>query len=255
MTIPQLPAGECALSLEYPAWPVLAFKVRITENEEATETVRLPHGRLIVESTPPGATILLGKRTLGQTPLTLDPIPAGAKKLTLQGKGFPPLEITVTVEDRGEAKVTPELGTGFSLLDPTALLRAIWVPDNPDKLSPHFDEIGSYAPQNGIVKNLNRKRLHENWLHKGYRYAGIIKAYDPKQGQVELVEEKNDLSKFRVLAKLSANAVNDKELEARLVKGASLAFFGTLSAVEEARWPARLISFEFASVEALQAGP
>ena len=60
LVIPQLPPGECQLSLAYPSWPVMSVKTTITENVESTETVRLPHGKLTVESTPLGATVLLG---------------------------------------------------------------------------------------------------------------------------------------------------------------------------------------------------
>ncbi|HEX2860480.1 MAG TPA: carboxypeptidase regulatory-like domain-containing protein [Lacunisphaera sp.] len=255
LLIPQLPAGDCALTLEYPGWPVHPIKVAIAEDAQSTENVRLPHGKLIVESVPAGAAVLLGKRTLGQTPLTLEQMPAGPKKIVLQGKGFPPLEIAVTIDDQGENTISRELGMAFDLLDPVALLRHVWVPDNPDRFSPSFDETGPFAPQNGIVKNLNRKRLHETWLKKSYRFAGVIKAYDRKLGQVELVEDKTDFSRYRVLARLSVAAAGDKALEARLVKGAPLAFYGTLRATEEARWPAKLITFEFAAIEPLPPEP
>lgn len=113
LVIPQLPPGESQLSLEYPAWPATSFKTTITENVEATETVRLPHGKLTVESTPPGATVLQGKRALGPTPLTLERVPVGTMKLTLQAKDFPPLEVSVKVEDRRRGDGQPGVGLRF----------------------------------------------------------------------------------------------------------------------------------------------
>lgn len=252
LVIPQLPPGESQLSLEYPSWPVLTFKVTITENVEATETVRLPHGKLIVESTPPGATILQGKKAIGQTPLTLERVPVGTMKLTLSAKDFPPLEVTAKVEDRGELKVSPQLGSGFPQLDPPVLLRAVWVADNPDKLSPQFDTAGAYQPQNGIVKNLHRKRLYENWLRKSYRLTGSIKSYDPAGGRVEFAEQKSEPASYRVLATLSLEARNDKELAAQLTKGAAFTVYGRLSAVEEARWPSKVITLELTAAEPLR---
>ena len=253
LVIPQLPPGECQLSLEYPSWPVAAFKTTITESVEAAATVRLPHGKLTVESSPPGATVLLGGRALGQTPLTLERVSAGTKKLTLQSKDFPALEISVTVEDRGEIKVRPVLAAGFPELDPTALLGAVWVYDDPNQLAPRVDSVaGPYEPRNGIVKNLNRKRLYESWLGKSYRFTATVKSYDRDSGQIEFAEQKCELSRYRVLAVLSPEAHRDKDLAAQLTKGATFAVYGTLSAVEEPHWPAKVITLEFSPAEPLR---
>lgn len=253
LVIPQLPPGECQLTLAYAAWPVLPFKTTITENVEAAETVRLPHGKLTVESTPPGAMVLLAGKAAGQTPLVLERVPAGAKKLTLQGKGFPPLEVSVTVEDRGDVKVGPQLGSAFPLLDPETLLRAVWVPNDPNQLAPPVDgTTGPSQPRNGVIKNLNRKRLYETWLRKTYRWTGTVKSYDPKSNQVEFVEQQSALSKYRVLAKFSVEAGSDEDLPAQLAKGATFSFYGRLSAVEEPRWTSKVITLEFSSAEPLR---
>jgi hypothetical protein len=252
LVIPQLPPGACPLSLEYPSWPAVAFKATITENVESTETVRLPHGKLTVESIPPGATVLLGGKAYNKTPLFFDPLPAGLTKLTLQTKDFPPLEVAVTVDDQGDVKVSRELGSGFPELDPLALLRAVWVVDNPDQIAPRVDTVtGPYQPQNGIVKNLNRKRLFDFWLRKNYRFSAIVKAYDPVSGQVEFAEQNSALSKYRVLAKLSPEARNSKDLAAQLTKGATFTLYGHFTAVEEPRWPSRVITFEISPGEPL----
>ena len=251
LVIPQLPLGECQLSLEYPSWPAVTVKTIISESVESTEAVRLPHGKLMVESTPPGATVLLGGRAAGQTPLTLNPIPAGIRKLTLQGKDFPPLEVSVTVDDGGEVKVSRELGLGFPDLDPPALLRAIWKPESPNQIAPGVDSLGRYEPRNGIVRNLNRKRLYEYWLRKSFRYSGTIKSYDRNSGQVEFAEQKTDLSSYHVLAEISLATRNDKDLVARLTKGATLNLYGRLNAVEESRWTSS-ITFEMSAAEPLR---
>ncbi|MDI1320874.1 MAG: PEGA domain-containing protein, partial [bacterium] len=251
LVIPQLPVGECSLSLAYPSWPALPVKISITENGEATETVRLPHGKLTVETIPAGATVLLGGKAYSKTPLFFDPLPAGLTKLTLQAKDFPPLEVSVPVDDRGDVKVSRELGAGFPELDPSALLQAVWVPDDPNQLAPRVDSVGRYEPKNGVVKNLNRKRLYENWLRKTYRYSATIKAYDPEKGRVEFAEQAGDLSRYRIMAELSPAARNDKDLAARLAKGATVSLYGRLNAVEEPRWPLKVITFELSSAELL----
>jgi len=252
LVIPQLPPGECQLSLEYPSWPALPFKAVITENVESAATVRLPHGKLTVTTTPPGATVLLAGRTIGQTPLTVERVPAGARKLSLQAKDFPTLDVAVTVEDRGEVKVNVPLGSGFPELDPPALLRAIWVPDNPDSIAPALEGVtGNFQSRNGIVKNLNRKRLHEVWLRKKYRFAAIVKSYDPGKGQVEFAEQRSELSRYRVLAGLSPEARSNKDLTAQLTKGATFELYGRLTAVEEPHWPSKVITFEISAVDPL----
>jgi hypothetical protein len=115
----------------------VTFQTTITENVEATATVRLPHGKLTVQTTPPGATVLLGGRAVGPTPLTRERVSAGTKKLTLQAKDFPALELSVTVVDRGDVKISPALGSAFPVLDPAALygrLTAVEEPRWPSKV-------------------------------------------------------------------------------------------------------------------------
>ena len=253
LVIPNLPPGARELSLEYPFWPSVSFKTTITEGVESTGMVRLPHGKLTVETSVPGVTVLLKGRDLGRTPLSLAQFPAGTRKLTLQAKDFPPMEVSVTVEDRGETKIHPTLGSVFPVLNPGALLRAVWITDNPDELAPQLEGVtGPFQPRNGIVKNLNRKWLFETWLRKRYCLTSIVKSYDQASGQVEFAEQQSGLSKYRVLAVLSAEARNDPGLTAQLVKGATFAFYGRLSAVEEPHWPSKVITFEFSSAEPLR---
>lgn len=253
LVIPQLPPGACQLSLEYPTWPSLLFKTNITEGVESTGSVRFPYGKLTVETSPPGTTVLLGKRVLGQTPLTMEQFPAGTRKLTLQAKDFPPLELPVTLEDHGEVKLHPALGSAFPVLDPAALLRAFWVPDNPDQIAPPNDGVtGPFQSRNGIVKNINRKRLFEAAMNRRFRFNAIIKAYDQASGRIEFTEQQSELSKYRVLAILSPGARNDPDLTAQLIKGASFVFYGRLTAVEEPRWPSKVIMIELSAAEPLR---
>ncbi|HVZ63951.1 MAG TPA: PEGA domain-containing protein [Lacunisphaera sp.] len=251
LSIAQLPPGECDLKLELPGWPAQAYKVTIAENTEAGGTVRLPQGKLRVESVPAGATIVWGRQRLGQTPLTIGPLPPGPKTFALQAKDFPPLPVTATVEDNAEVKVRRELGSAFPLLDPAALLQAVWIPNNPDRLAPSFDSSGAFAPRNGVVKNVNRKRLYENWQHKSYRFTGTVAAYDPKKGLVEFAEDKSDLTRFRVGATLSPDVLDEAALNPQAIKGTTLSVYGKLEAVEEPRWPSKVIKLELESAALL----
>lgn len=250
----ELPAGECALSLKYRSWPPLAFKTTIVENVESTATARLPHGKLVVETVPTGAMVLAAGQSLGRTPLTLPEFPAGTTRLRLQAENYPSLIVSVTLADGDEAKVNLGLGIGFPLLDPAELLRAVWVPDDPNELAPSFDAVGRYEPKNGIVKNLNRRKLFDDWLGRKYRFAGTIKSYNPRDGEIEFVEQSITLSKYRLVAKLSPEARLAKDPTMQPRKGATVALYGQLTAAEEPRWPSKVITLEISSAELLPGG-
>lgn len=251
LVLSPLPVGECQLILDHPALSPLTFNTVISENQESVATAHLPHGKLTVETTPSGATVLQGKTVLGQTPLVLEKIQPGPKKLTLQAKDFPTLEVTTSVEDRGHTRINQPMGIGFPELDPAELLRTVWVPDNADKIAPSFDSVtGPNQPRNGIVKNLHRKTLYENWLRRNFRLTSTIKSYDQQDGEIEFAEQKTDLCRYRIVAKLSLNSIKP-ELTAQLSKGASVSFYGRLTAVEEPRWPLKVITLEFSEAALL----
>ena len=252
LTIPMLPVGECALSLEYPNWPAVPFKTVITEGQESSATVRLPHGKLTVDSLPTGATVLIGGKSFGQTPLVWQRIPAGTRKLTFQAKDFPPLEVSVTVEDGAEVSIAPELGAAFPLLEAAGILKDVWQAEDPNRLTASFEITGRFAPKNGVVKNLKRQRLHERWLTKRYRYSGTVKSYDAKSGEIEFNEDAAEQSRFRIVATPTPAALAALNLDEKTAKGATLTFYGLLSGVEEPRWPSRVITFELTSAEPLR---
>ncbi len=253
LVIPQLPPGENSLSLEYPSWPAVAHTVTITEGQEATTTVRLPHGRLVVDSFPAGATVVWQDKAYNKTPLFFDPIAAGAHKLTLQARDFPPMEVSVTVTDGAETKIRPVLGTAFPLLDPAELLRAVWLPD--DSSVPRATT-GIYRPKNDVVKNLQRERLYNGWLRKIYRFAGPVKSYDAATGRVEFAEQKSELARYRVVAQVSPGTPSplpdqkDTKDKTPVVR----ALYGRLTAVEEPAWPSRVITLELTDADFLPEG-
>jgi hypothetical protein len=78
-----------------------------------------------------------------------------------------------------------------------------------------------------------------------------VKSYDRDTGQIEFSEQRSELSKYRLVAKLTPAVRADKDVTAQLVKGATFTFFGRLTAVEESRWPAKVITFEFSDAEPL----
>lgn len=254
LLLPELPAGETELQLEYKNWPPLAFKAAIPAGAEATAKARLPHGRLVVESVPAGAMVRISGTDYGRTPLTLDPMPAGQKRLVLQADNYPPVAVSFTLEDGADFKVRPELGSVFPPLDPAEILKTTWVPDDPNKLAPSFDSVGKFQPRNGIVKNIDRRKVHTDWMEKKYRFSGVVDSYDRKTGEIDFVEDKSALSRYRVVAIVSPEVRGELEPLAATLKGRTMAVYGTLAAVEEPRWPARSILLELAGAQLLNEG-
>ena len=254
LTVPQLPVGNITLSLEYAAWPALPHTVAITENQETTATVRLPHGRLTVDSFPSGAMVVLEGKTYKQTPLFFFPIAPGTKKLTLQMKDFPPLEVSATVTDGQETKIRPVLAMAFPLLDPAELLRTVWIKDDPSQVAaPQNQSTGIYRPKNDIVKNIQRERLYNRWQHKSYRFSGPVKSYDAATGKLEFAEQKSELARYRVVAELKPGTKSplpvqkDPKDKTPVVLGV----YGRLTAVEEPAWPMRVFTLELTDAEFL----
>ncbi|HVU15617.1 MAG TPA: PEGA domain-containing protein [Candidatus Didemnitutus sp.] len=252
LTIPMLPPGECTLVVQYPSWPPVTFKTTIAEGGEAAATVRLPHGKLTVESFPSGATVMFGRGKLGTTPVTLPVFPAGNWKLTIIAKDFPPLELPITITDDAELKVNPDLGLAFPVLDPTDVLKHVWVPDSTVDVAPWDGLSGPSAPHNGYIKNLNRKRLYNDWMEKRYRYVGTVKSFDKNSGEIEFVESESEFCRTHIQARLAGDARADPELVARLIKGATFSFYGKLVAVEESRWGSKSVAFELSGAEPMR---
>lgn len=243
LVVPQLPAGEVSLTFEYPSWPAVTQKVTVVENQETAATVRLPHGRVILDSIPSGATVLFNRRSVGTTPLTLDAVPAGARKYGFQLKPFPTIEVALTVIDGKETKYAPALGAFFPLLDPAELLHEVWIPDDRSKITTGFNSTtGIYRPRNDIVKNIHRERLYSRWQLKFFRYTGQVKAYSA--GRIEFDEGKGGVAPFRVTALLLTPG-------AAVQKDTTVSVYGKLVAVEEPAWPGRTITLELESADLL----
>ena len=242
LVVPQLPAGECALAFEYASWPPVTQKVTVVEKQETAATVRLPHGRVILDTIPSGAAVFAAKAPLGKTPLTLEQVPAGVRKYTLQLKGFLTVEVALTVVDGQDLNYRPALGAFFPALDPAALLRTVWIPDDSSKITTGFNATtGIYRPKNDVVKNIHRETLYNRWLNKPYKFSAAVKTYDPASGRLEFAEQKNELTRYRVIAQLPPGTAAPG---APLPKDAVLAVYGVLTATEEPAWPGRVVTLE-----------
>jgi formylglycine-generating enzyme required for sulfatase activity/serine/threonine protein kinase len=77
----ELPSGVRELAARYPPWPETRLRVNVPspgDGQPPAEAVfRFPPGGLRLDSEPPGASVRLGERELGETPLTIDGLPPG----------------------------------------------------------------------------------------------------------------------------------------------------------------------------------
>lgn len=254
LTVPVLPVGDCTLSLEYPSWPAVRYTATILEETETKASVRLPHGRLVVESTPSGATVTLAGRNVGVTPLTLATVPVGERKLLWQLKDFPAMETTVSIKDNNETRANVVMGTGFPILDPSAMLDAVWMeaaPDDPNKIAPAFTATTGFKSQNGIVRNLDRKKVFEGWLGKKFRYTGTVRSYDKDSGQIEFIEQNGTKSSYRVAAVVTTDTRRSPETADRLKRGTTVTLFGKITGIEESPRIGQRIAIDLNSAELL----
>ena len=251
-----LPPGECKLSVAYSTWPIEYATVTIVEDAEAAETIRIPHGRLTIESTPTGASIFMNGLNKGRTPLILERIPVGIERIEIRADDYATSTIQVLIKDKSDHKIHPALFSNLKILDPNETLKDSWTTrqfvGRDYDIAPNFEPTNASKPQNGVVRNLSRPVLDSNWLGRKFRYSAAVKKYDPASGLIEFTDQTGEKSKYRVVAQLSAETRGDRNFSNRLLKGAVVEISGRLSEVEEPRWPLKTIIFQISNAQAVR---
>ena len=87
-------AAEAAAA---PAAPAAATPPPATSPPPAATPAPPAVGRILVNTIPPGATLLLDNRMIGRTPLRLEEVPEGIRRLTVQQDGYEAAELIVEV--------------------------------------------------------------------------------------------------------------------------------------------------------------
>lgn len=67
--------------------------VTVTANATNTVLIEFQYGALLLQTEPPGAAVLRGKASLGQTPLFLAEFPAGSERILFEHREYEPLEV------------------------------------------------------------------------------------------------------------------------------------------------------------------
>jgi serine/threonine protein kinase len=103
-SIEDLPPGRYTLFFHNEGWPDDRAEISVSAGESVPVDYTFPYGNAIINSTPEGAEILLGTRSLGNTPLTAD-LPLGKQKLIARLPNLPERSQAVTIGSATPATV------------------------------------------------------------------------------------------------------------------------------------------------------
>ena len=107
-SIEDLPPGRYTLFFHNEGWADDRAEVSVTAGETVPVDYTFPHGTANITSNPDGAEIVLGTRSLGNTPLTVD-LPLGKLKLTARFPDTPERSQTVTIGSAAPATIKFEM--------------------------------------------------------------------------------------------------------------------------------------------------
>jgi len=107
-SIEDLPPGRYTFFFHNEGWPDDRAEVSVSVGETVPVDYTFPHGTATITSIPAGAEILLGSRSLGNTPLTVD-LPLGKLKLIARLPDMPERSQVVTIGSAAPATVNFEM--------------------------------------------------------------------------------------------------------------------------------------------------
>lgn len=115
VNIPDLPLGNYSVKLQLQGYQDMQQDVAITKespNQEIPFTLQKTAavtGTLVIDSTPPGATIVIGKRALGVTPKKLPNTKVGKYNIILKLQGYEDYNGSVKVTENQTSTLTAQL--------------------------------------------------------------------------------------------------------------------------------------------------
>ncbi len=104
-----VPARGQELVARLDGWPNEQQTVVVAAKQENTVHFVFANGSVKITSAPSGATVRIGDRELGQTPLVVEEVKPGPVKYELQLTGFKPASVTGQVEPRQQAFLAARL--------------------------------------------------------------------------------------------------------------------------------------------------
>jgi len=128
-TVADLPAGSYQVTINRPGWPSYTTTVTVERNSTVKARGNFVGGTVVINSTPPGATVMRDQAQIGTTPLTLTDLQPSDVTYTLTMKGLE----SATVSGHVEAGKTLTL-TG-ALLDADRVMRPSELDERPIPLT------------------------------------------------------------------------------------------------------------------------
>jgi serine/threonine protein kinase len=107
-SVADLPPGRYTLFFHNEGWPDDRAEVSVNAGESVPVDYTFPHGSATITSAPDGAEILLGTRSLGKTPLTVD-LPLGKQKLIAKMSNRSDSSQIVTIDATTDATINFQL--------------------------------------------------------------------------------------------------------------------------------------------------
>ena len=107
-SVADLPPGQYTIFFHNQGWPDDRAEIALQPGETLPVEFTFPHGSVTITSTPEGAEIFAGDKSLGLTPLTVD-LPLGKQELVARHPDFPKKTETVTIESEKTATVAFQL--------------------------------------------------------------------------------------------------------------------------------------------------
>lgn len=101
--------GRYEITYKRAGWPEYKETVTVQEKGQGRSNFQFVGGELRVTTTPSGATVKTGTRTLGRTPLVLENVDPGALNLDITLDGWEPETTTVTITPKETSRVEMEL--------------------------------------------------------------------------------------------------------------------------------------------------
>ncbi|MEP6937589.1 MAG: serine/threonine-protein kinase [Chthoniobacterales bacterium] len=95
-SVDDLPPGRYTVFFHSEGWPDDRAEISLEAGETLPVAYTFPHGSAVITSSPDGAEIFAGARSLGHTPLTVD-LPIGKQQLTARSSDLADRTETVTI--------------------------------------------------------------------------------------------------------------------------------------------------------------
>ncbi len=109
LLLPQMPFGQYRITARLPGHLPKTVETIVADRTPVKIDLQLisDSGRIVINSTPPGASVAVGGVSRGITPFTIETIPSGKHQMSLTMKGYEPYidEITVEPGDRREFNI------------------------------------------------------------------------------------------------------------------------------------------------------